>query len=107
MKIGQEVEFKKDFKIETLITGTKLQVREGDRALVTGQGFKILTGEAKGKINAFNVGDKTEGYDYENISKIIMKRLNLEFGLENFLEDEEINNAEIIDEIEDVLVDIL
>ena len=107
MKIGQEVEFKKDFKIETLVTGTKLQVKEGDRALVTSQGFKILTGEAKGKINAFNGGDKTEGYDYENIAKMIYKRINGVYGIENFLDDEDISFKEFLEEIEDVLVDIL
>lgn len=106
MKIGQEVEFKNDFKIETLITGTKLQVKKGDKALVTSRGFKILTGEARGKINAFNERDETNGYDYENISKVIFKRLNAVYGLEMYLEDEEINKKEFIEEIEDVLTDI-
>ncbi len=106
MKIGQEIEFKKDFKIETIITGTKLQVKEGDRALVTKSGFKILTGEASGKINAFNGGDKTEGYDYTNIAKLIFKRLNGVFDIEDYLDDEE-SLEEFVEEIEDVLVDIL
>lgn len=107
MKIGQEVEFAKDFKIEAPITKTKLQVKEGDKALVTSMGFRILTGEARGKINLFNDGDKVNGYDYENIAKTIYKRLNNMYSLENFLDDEEIKYEDFIEEIEDVLSDIL
>lgn len=107
MKIGQEVEFKNDFKIETLITGTKLQVKKGDKALVTSRGFKILTGEARGKINVFNERDETNGYDHENIAKMILDRINVVFGLEEFMDYEGIKESEMMDEIEDVLTYIL
>lgn len=107
MKICQEVEFKNDFIIETLVTKTKLQVKKGDRALVTNQGFKILTGEARGKINAFNDGDKIEGYDHLNIAKMILNRLNAVFGLEEYFDDNDIFPEQVELEIEDVLMDIL
>lgn len=47
------------------------------------------------------------GYDYENISKMILNRLNGVFGLEEFLSYEEIDIKEFINEIEDLLRDIL
>lgn len=106
MKIGQEIKFKNDFKIETLLTNTKLQVKEGDNALVTKNGLKILTGEARGKITNFQESEQIKGYDHENISKMILQRLNNVFGLEEFAQDEDVDFSEMIDEIEDVLRDI-
>lgn len=107
MKIGQEIEFKNDFKIETVLSKTILQVKEGDKALVTKRGLKILTGEAKGKITAFAKNDKVAGVDYENIANIIFRRLINAYDLDEFMDYEGIKESEMIDEIEDVLMDIL
>lgn len=106
MKIGQEIIFKNDFKIETMLSKTILQVKEGDKALVTKRGLKILTGEAKGKITAFAKNDKVAGVDYENIAKMIFNRLNSIYGLEMLFDDEGIEFKEFIEEIEDELEDI-
>lgn len=107
MKIGQEVKFKNDFMIETIINKVGLQVKEGDKALVTKNGLKILNGEARGKITSFQEGEQIKGYDYSNIAKIIFRRLNGVFAIENYLDDEEISVEEFLEEIEDVLIDIL
>lgn len=107
LKIGQEVEFIENFEIETYINKTKLQVKKGDKALVTKCGFKILTGECRGKITSFVGNGEPKGFDYENISKLILNRLNSVFGLESYMDDEEIEPKEFLDEIEDVLTDIL
>lgn len=107
MKIGQEIKFKENFEIEAIISKTKLEIKEGDRALITKSGFKVLTGEARGKRLDFNKDEKAEGYDYSNISKLIFNRLDAVFELERYLDDEEIGYEEFIEEIEDVLMDIL
>lgn len=106
MKLGQEVKFTEDFTIKALISGDDLNVKAGDKAIVINRGYQILTGEARGKILAFEKGEETEGYDYQNIAKRIFNRINAVFGLEMYLDDEEIEYKEIIEEIEDVLMDI-
>lgn len=106
MKIGQEVEFKTDFKIKTALTGKVLEVKQGDKAIATRTGFKILTGEGKGKITNYQEGQQIKGYDYRNISNLIFDRLNCVYGLEEFMDCEDIKESEMIDEIEDVLMDI-
>ena len=106
-KLGQEVKFVEEFTIVTLLSETKLTIKKGDKAIVTRTGFKMLTGEARGKIINFNKSDIVKGYDYENISRLILNRINAVFGLEMYLEDEAIESSEIIEEIEDVLMDIL
>ena len=45
--------------------------------------------------------------EYRNIASMVLNRLNVVYGLENFIQDESIDVNEMIDEIEDVLVDIL
>lgn len=107
MKIGQEIKFKENFEIEAIISKTKLEIKEGDRALITRSGFKVLTGEAKGKTLCFNDYEEAKGYDYSNISKLIFNRVNREFGLKMLFEDEGIDIENFIEEIEDLLIDIL
>lgn len=106
MKIGQEVKFKNDFKIETMISKTVLHVKEGDKAIATKNGLKILTGEARGKITDY-IDEQPKGFDYMNISKMIIQRLNNVFNLEEFAYYEEIRFSEMVDEVEDVLIGIL
>lgn len=48
-----------------------------------------------------------KGYDYKNISKMILQRLIDVYNLEEFMEYEEIEHSEMIEEIENVLIDIL
>lgn len=106
-RLGQEVKFKNGFEIETTISKAKLQVKEGDRAIVTRSGFKIVTGEAKDKILNFVDGEEVKGHDYSNIARMIYRRLNAVYGLEMYLDDEGIEMDEFLEEIEDVLMDIL
>lgn len=106
-RLGQEVKFKHCFEIEATISKTKLQVKEGDRAIATRSGFKIVTGEAKGKILNFVDGEEIKGHDYSNIARMIYRRLNVVYGLEMYLDDEGIEMDEFLEEIEDVLMDIL
>ena len=106
VKIGQEIEFKENFKIETF-GGRKIDVKEGDKGVITSNGFiEYISGNAKGIVQKPDDAE-VEGYDCRSISKMILNRLNVVFGLEEFLENEEIDKEEIVDEIEDLLVGIL
>lgn len=103
-KIGQEVQMTED-RIVNGFSNEKLQIRKGDKAYVDGNRFLHYTsGEAKGKImmSYLNV----EGYDFENISKLIFERLN-HYNLDEFIEENEIDKKEFIEEIEMALLDIL
>ena len=82
MKIGQEVTFKNDFKIEMILTKKVLQIKSGDKAIATRTGLKILNGEGRGKITNYQEGEHIRGYDHKNISKMILRRLNSVFNLE-------------------------
>ena len=106
VKIGQEIKSAISFETETF-GGRKITIKEGDKGIVAGSGFILhSSGNASGMIQMVD-NMELEGYDYENISKMILNRLNVVFGLEEFLENEEIDPKEIIDELEDLLSDIL
>ncbi|WP_434793129.1 hypothetical protein TPDSL_23200 [Terrisporobacter petrolearius] len=106
-RLGQEVRFKNSFEIESELSKNKLQVKEGDKAIVTRSGFKIANGEARGKILNFVDGEEVKGHDYTNIARMIYRRLDAVYGLEMYLDDEEIEMDRFLEEIEDILMDIL
>ena len=110
MKIGQRVAFKEDFKIKSVLGGKEIEVLKGDGAIVTQHGYKITNGAGRDRIIPFSELDDNEeikGIDYRNISKMIYKRLCLEYDINDFLVDMEISDLEFRDSIEDVLIDIL
>lgn len=98
-KIGQEIIVEEDFEISNIVSNKIMTVKKGDKGFLDSKGFiHLTTGNGRGKIVKINdVNIEVEGYDYENISNIILNRLNREFGIEELLENE----------IEDVLTDIL
>lgn len=107
MEIGEEVEIKKPFKINTTVSDKVITIKQGDRGFIDSAGIiHLTTGNGKGKMIKVNHVEM-KGYDHENISKLIFNRLNAVFWLERYLEDEEIEYKEFIEEIEDVLMDIL
>ena len=107
MKIGQEITVKEDFKINTTISDKVITVKKDDKGFVDSQGFlHLTTGNGRGKI--VKIDDiEVRGYDHENISKMVYKRLNNAFLIEPILEYEGYEVEDILDEIEDVLMDIL
>lgn len=107
MKIGQEIEVKEDFKINTTVSEKVKTVKKDDKGFIDSRGFlHLTTGNGSGKIVKIN-DVKVKGYDYENISKMIFDRLKCSFGIEDFLIDEEIEPKHFMEEIEDILSDIL
>lgn len=107
MKIGQEITIREDFEINNIVSNTVINIKEGDKGFLDSKGFlHITTGNGRGKIVKMD-GIEPTCYDYGNISKMVFDRLDGVFGLKNFLEDEEIDIKEFIEEIEDVLIGIL
>lgn len=105
-KIGQEIKFEEDFEIESF-RGRKIQVKKGDKAIANSRGFiTYITGNARDMRQVIE-GMTVENYDHRNISKMILQRLINVYNLEEFMEYEEIEYSEMIDEMEDVLCEIL
>lgn len=106
-EIGQEIEVKEDFKINTIVSDKVITIKEGDKGFLDSCGrLNLTTGKGRGKIVKIN-DIEMKGYDYENIAKMIYQRLDRVYGLENFITDEEIVLSEFTDEIEAVLSKIL
>jgi len=109
-KIGDEIGITENFEIELVLSEKKLQVKKGDKGFIDSNGnIHYTTGQARGKIQSLLGKEiKIEGYNHENIAKLIYKRLNGYYGIkQDFLEDYEIQEKDFIYEIEDVLMDIL
>lgn len=107
MRIGQEIEVKEDFKINTIVSDKVITVKKGDKGFLDSKGLmNITTGNGRGKIVKIN-DVKVKGYDHENISKLIYKRLCSSFEIGDFLYDNDIEANKMIEEIEDILSDIL
>lgn len=107
MKIGQEVKVEEDFKINTIVSDKVMTVKVGDKGFLDSNGLMHLTtGSGRGKIVKLN-GVEIKGYDHANIAKKIYGRLNAVFGLECYMDEEEIELKGFLEEIEDVLMDIL
>lgn len=108
VKIGEVIELDRDIELKTALTDTAITAREGDRCIVTADGWlRFLNGEARGKMIGAGEGFEIDGYDHENIAKMIVTRLNGYIGLDNILEDYDIEQSSVIEEIESVLDDIL
>lgn len=108
-KAGQEVVAQKDFTIESLLGGEPIQVKEGSKAFISADGFlHHTTGTAKGKIQKLSE-DKfvVEGYDHENIAKLVWNKILMQCGIQDVLEDYDIDEKTVLEEIEYILLDIL
>lgn len=106
MKIGQEIIEEQEYEIEKMISKEKITIKVGDRGFVDSKGnIHYTTGAGRGAIVNYDL--EVEGYDHGNIASMILNRLNRVFGIEEFLDYNDINDEDMICEIEDVLLDIL
>ena len=106
-KIGQEIEITEDFILKT-VGGRELTVKAGDKAIIVSKArVKYISGQARDVMQMLGKDVEVSGYDHRNIASMILNRLNGVFGIEEFLDYNDINDDEMIDEIEDVLIDIL
>lgn len=107
MKIGQEIVITSDLEIKTAFGEVTIPVKAGDEGYVDSSGFvHYISGKARGKIQAIK-DCEVEGYDHENIAKLIFKRLDSCFHIGDRLEDYELSEKDLVNEIEDILCDIL
>lgn len=104
MKIGQEITIKENIFIQTPLGEEVIEVKAGDRAIITKMGVKYITGNAKGKIN---ISDKSKikGYDVDNISKRVTKALidNFPGMFEEYMEDYEVTKKDLEEIVYDEL----
>ena len=106
-KIGQEIEITEDFTLKT-VGGRELTVKAGDKAIIDSKArVKYISGQARDVVQMLGKDIEVNGYDHVNIAKMIANRLNQVFGLEEFLDDNDIAAESFEIEIEDVLIDIL
>ena len=106
-KIGQEIEITEDFTLKT-VGGRELTVKAVDKAIIDSKArVKYISGQARDVVQMLGKDIEVNGYDHRNIASMILNRLNGVFGIEEFLDYNDINDDEMIDEIEDVLMDIL
>lgn len=108
-KAGQEVFANKDFKVEGFFDEKAIEVKAGSKAFISADGFlHHTTGAARGKIQKLSEEKfEVKGYDHENIAKMVWGRVSLYFGLDDMLEDYEIEESDVIAQIEDILSEIL
>lgn len=107
-KIGEEISFSEEFEIESALSGNKLTVKAGDKGYLDSRGnIHYTTGQARGKIQSMKNEIEVKGYHYENIARMIFKRLDNQYRISEFLDDYDISMNDFRDEIEDVLSDIL
>ena len=106
-KIGQEIEITEDFTLKK-VGGREITVQAGDKAIIDSRArIKYISGQARNVMQMLEKGIEVNGYDHVNIAKMIANRLNQVFGLEEFLDDNDIAAESFEIEIEDVLIDIL
>lgn len=106
-KIGEEIEITEDFTLKT-VGGRELTVKAGDKAIIDSKArAKYISGQARDIMQMLAKDIEVSGYDHANIAKMIANRINQIFGLDEFLDDNDIAQETFEVEIEDVLIDIL
>jgi hypothetical protein len=107
IKIGQNIVIKEDLEIKGFFDEEdKTQIKKGDSGFVDSNGFlHYETGEGSGKIQKIN-DIHLDGYDTENIARLIFERLKYRFNLGEYMEENEYEKKEFIEEIDDILSEI-
>ncbi len=103
-KIGETLTVQTDCIIEGMI-GESVEVQKGDKAIVNAKYcIEYLTGNARGKIQRLDKNSFTiQGYDIENISKMIVEKLKYSCMLENHMENYDLEESYIEEKIAEVL----
>ncbi len=108
-KAGQEVVANKDFDVEGFFDEEPIKVKKGSKAFISADGFlHHTTGAARGKIQKLSEeAFEVKGYDHENIAVMVLDRLKLYFPINEFIDDYDVSEKEMLDQIEDTLREIL
>lgn len=103
-KLGEEIITNEDKKI--IVHGKVETMEKGTKLLVARRGINILTGKFAGGILP-PANEELKGTDFENITKYILDRMDLIYGLYEILEDNEIDIEDFKQEFESKLWQIL
>ena len=105
-KIGQKITTTKDYEIQGYFSEDKILVKKGDSGFIDGTGnVHYLTGNARGKIQGFK-DIEIKGYDTENIARLVYRQIE-EYGIAEFLDDNDIGEDRVINDIDFILSEIL
>ena len=107
VKIGSEMIITEDFEIKGFFNEDTILVKKGDKGFIDSSGsMHYETGNARGKIQRFN-DLELKGYDTENIAKLIYEVLKYRYSFDDFLEDNDLEIKDVIDELDYQLSEIL
>lgn len=116
VKLGERFKWTELRTVETCIAGTHLDIKPGDECYIAMMGnevpaFNFLTGNLAGKTLLMNKNEKEdfiiEGYDTHSIASMLMNRIGWRCGLDDAMEEFEIDKKRCIEEMEDLLDEIL
>lgn len=105
--IGQEIKCTKEFSLINPLNGTSVKVIPGDRGWIDSMGVvHYITGEARGLTQPLT-NFFFEGYDTENMAKLIMDHLRSSFDMKPLFQGTGNTETEFEDEIEEILSSII
>jgi len=105
-EIGQELISQSNYNL-TGLTNDIIEVKKGDKGYIDSSGFiHYETGKARGKMTKIPDAEM-EGYNTENIAKIIYEQLKWKLMLSEHMENYDLEEQEFIDEIDYILSEIL
>jgi hypothetical protein len=116
VKLGERFKWKESRAVETCLAGSKLDIKPGDECYIVMMGnevpaFNFLTGNLAGKTLLMNENEKEdfiiEGYDTHSIASMLMNRIGWHCGVDEALEEFEIDKERCISEMEEMLDEIL
>ncbi len=105
-KIGQEIIIDENHTIQSRLTNKITWIREGDKGFIDSNGnIHYTTGDARGKIAPYTRKENLQGYDIQNVAKIIYKRLDAEFNISDFVDVYDIEKQDVLDILENSLIE--
>ena len=109
LKIGEEVKLLEDVETRTCFRDTPLTINAGSKAIVASNHcIEYVSGNAVGKIQMLNKEQfQVNGYDTENIAKMILNVLNRDYDLEQVMETSGIDTDNLLESIQSELERVL
>ena len=115
VKLGERFIWQNEHEVSTMIAENKLTIKPGDHCFIgMANGmmcFNFITGDMTGKVLLLNPQERDEfevsGYDTNSIAKLLLERIGWRCGVDEALDEFEIDKERCISEMEELLDDIL
>lgn len=104
-KIGQLITANQDIELERAISGEKVIVKKGSKAIV-GADNLVHHLDYDMMIQPISKSVKIEGYDAEGLTAYLFRYLKYQFPIEQFCNDYDVSERSFCDEITDALREI-